>query len=514
MAVLLADSARRPLFVGAIQMSEIVARLIGPTSGQVALGDTTTGSVTLSDSSETVARRLIALPDRAESVGAMIVREGVHRMHVMCGDGGSTLCALCVPMLRRGRVLVDAGYEPWALIEGIRIGIDAARRAVASQATVPVSQDRLKIALEGTLGVGEVCAEVSRIVATLGPDIPIVVREGLQRSVSHEVRPGSLWPARLLASSVIESLCVLEDPLILVAESDIIDVNDALRILEIIQTEPGPLLVVAKSVSDEARSTLLAFAHRTGSPIVAVALGESVNTFEQLQDCAVSVGATLLSPMTGQGVRTAQLNALGYAQCVRVWRDQVEILGGAADGGVLAEHVGALRAQLARADGGDADQLTSKRLASLAGATVYLDIGGVDERERGHASQVAMRSSSLAREISRRGVVAGGGQALAHCVADLKCSPPSDPTVRAGYELVCRALGEPARRISMRDGPGGTCLGSSGSSAEVEEPRVSDVWDSAAVIDRALATAGSVVGSILSSDVLVLPRSPKVQLTP
>ena len=75
------------------QMARLLALTLGPTQGNVVIPSNLNGKPEVLNDAATIARRVLQLPDRAEDVGAMILRHLGWRMNQRDGADGGDDCA-------------------------------------------------------------------------------------------------------------------------------------------------------------------------------------------------------------------------------------------------------------------------------------------------------------------------------------------------------------------------------------------------------------------------------------
>ncbi len=86
--LLVGAEAREALASGIGLLAELVARTLGPTAGGVVASREARGPEVIR-SGGVLARRIIAGEDRSSTVGMMLLRHGVWRVHESVGDGGA-----------------------------------------------------------------------------------------------------------------------------------------------------------------------------------------------------------------------------------------------------------------------------------------------------------------------------------------------------------------------------------------------------------------------------------------
>ena len=93
--VLLGHEASALLRDGIDLLARLVSLSLGPRTGALAFErDDRRKSAELLTSSATIARRMLAIPGRGATAGAMLLRHAIWRTHERLGDGGATTAAL------------------------------------------------------------------------------------------------------------------------------------------------------------------------------------------------------------------------------------------------------------------------------------------------------------------------------------------------------------------------------------------------------------------------------------
>ena len=90
----------------------------------------------------TIARRVFALPDRAEDVGAMLARNLIWRMQTRMGDGAATAAVLAQDLLRSGVKFTAAGGNAMTFRAGVSQATAAATAALRAAARPAARQPR------------------------------------------------------------------------------------------------------------------------------------------------------------------------------------------------------------------------------------------------------------------------------------------------------------------------------------------------------------------------------------
>ncbi len=294
-----------------------------------------------------MARRFLALPDRGEDVGAMILRNLVWRVHERVGDGAATTAVLAQAMLSRAARGVRTGASPVHVQRGLRRGVKAAVQALQRRQPAPPARvttwrgvkaavqalqqqarpvrglrDLIAVAQSAT-GHEALSARLGEMYARLGPRAHILIEKYVAPYLECEYLPGGRWSARLASPYLVTDAATQSARLapcrVALFHGNLSTVEEVLPLLELVAPlDPAHLLLVANQVSGEALNALVATHRRGGVRIVAVALkrfGEKLRA--DYADLATVTGARVLSADAGESLRTVTAQALGFAGDVK-----------------------------------------------------------------------------------------------------------------------------------------------------------------------------------------------------
>jgi len=534
-AVLPPPEAPARLRRGFATLAELLALTLGPVAGHIVSSAADKPRPELLTDAATVARRFLALPDRGEDVGAMILRNLVWRVHERVGDGAATTAVLAQAMLSRAARGVRAGANPVTVQRGLRRGVKAAVQALQQQAR-PVRglRDLVAIAQSAT-GHAALSARLGEMYARLGPHAHILIEKYVAPYLECEYLPGGRWSARLVSPYLVTDAATqsarLADCRVALFHGNLSTVEEVLPLLELIAPlDPAHLLLVANQITGEALNALVATHRRGGVRIVAVALkrfGEKLRA--DYADLATVTGARVLSADAGESLRTVTAQVVGFAGDVEAGAESLTVReGGGAERDRQTE-IRVLEQRLHALPFEDAEQPELQmRIGRLAGSAGILKVGAYTQAERDWLYQKSEQAIKALAAALEAGVLPGGGAAYARCTPVIEALRQStaDEEEKLGLAAVAFALEAPLRRIlaNARAGEPGPVLAALRQNdrlaafdvlrGKLVTERSATFLDSAKVLRVALETAASGALLALSTDAIVLKRKPKVSYKP
>jgi chaperonin GroEL len=531
-ATLFAAAARTPMNRGIDTLANLLALTLGPIQGGVLSTHALNQSPEFLTDASTIARRFLALPDRAESAGAMLLRNMVWRVHQTVGDGGATAAVLAQAIIAEAAKPLAAGANAMLVSRGVRLGAEAALGHLAAMAQPADDADRLEQLARTITGEPRLSLVLAELFDLLGPDAFITIEDFVAPYLEREYLEGGRWQARLaspyLTSDPNERRATVQDGAVVLFDGPVREIADIRPLLELVlATERPRLLLVAQEIGGEALTTLVLNHQRKQLHVVAAELrGSDQRRQEEFADLAALTGARPLVANLGDRLRDIQAEALGQVRRAEATTEEL-IVSGRRDAAAVRERIASLRAQLDALPPGDDDQLKELRvrLGRLAGGAATLKIGAYTAVERAALRARAEQGIRALSSALREGALPGGGGAYLNCIPALHAlEAPGEAAY--GVAAVARALEAPFRQIVANAGrrDPATALAEArrhGPSYGYDalHDTVVEIWDAgildpAGALCAALRAAASVATMALTTDALVLKRKPRMSTEP
>jgi chaperonin GroEL len=402
-----------------------------------------------------------------------------------------------------------AGSSPMAMQRGIRHGVELAVQSIQDQSRYFERRDQIAHVAGVSAGdpeVGEIIANAMDYTGKEGfvtvgrsttPGMELVFEEGMRIDAGYLSQYFITDPERMEA--------VLDDPYILITDLDISSVQQLLPLLERVVQSGRALVVIARSLGEDALAPLVVNKIRGILKSAAVKAPGSGDRKALLTDVAIVTGGVVLSEEVGLKLELATLDLLGRARRITVTKDGTTIVEGAGSADDIKGRIAQIRQEIENTDSDDDRRRLRERLAKLAGGVATIKLGGTTEAEFEDRKRLIERAYAVAHSAIEEGIVAGGGTALLRAQAALASRSDAAETV-----IVQRGLEEPLRQIAINAGQDPTeVLGAvrelgpatagfdaaAGTYADLFE---AGVIDSAKVLRVAIESAGATVVQFLS----------------
>ena len=510
------EEARRGLERGVNKVADAVKVTLGPKGRNVVI-EKKFGSPTITKDGVTVAKE-IELADPLEDVGAKLVKEVASKTNDVAGDGTTTATVLAQAIVREGLRVVAAGASPLSVKKGIDKAVEAVVADIRASAT-PV-EDKESIASVGAIAgndreIGELIAEA---MDKVGKDGVITIEESKGTGTTVEIVEGMQFDKGYLSPYFVTDPermeAVLDNPLILLNEKKISNVQDLVPVLEKVARAGQPLLIIAEDIEGEALATLVVNRLRGILNIAAVkAPGFGDRRKAMLEDIAQLTGGQFISEDLGIKLDTLEISQLGSAEKVIITKDDTTIVKGGGTKEAVAGRVQQIRRQIENTDSDYDREKLEERLAKLAGGVAKLSVGAATEtelKEKKHRFEDALSATRAAVE---EGIVPGGGSAIVHAATALDSLKGANADEDTGIKIVKAALEAPLRQIATNAGLEGSVVvnkvreagkgfGFNAVTEEYVELIAAGVVDPVKVTRSALQNAASIASLILTTEVL------------
>ncbi|MBQ2941707.1 MAG: chaperonin GroEL [Clostridia bacterium] len=523
--ILYGEEARKALEKGINTLANTVKITLGPKGRNVVL-DKKFGAPLITNDGVTIAKE-IELESPFENMGAQLVKEVATKTNDVAGDGTTTATLLAQALVREGLKNIAAGANPMIVKGGIQKAVDTAVASIA-ETSVKVSgkKDISRVAAisAGNEFVGELIADAMEKVSADGV---ITLEESKTAETYSEVVEGMQFDRGYISPYMVTDTekmeVVYDEPMILITDKKITNIQDILPLLEQIVQGGKSLVIISEDIEGEALATLLVNKIRGTFRCAGVkAPGFGDRRKEMLQDIAILTGGQVISEEIGLDLKEASLDMLGRAKQIKITKENTIIVDGYGDKGAIADRINQIKAQLETTTSEFDREKLQERLAKLSGGVAVIKVGAATETEMKENKLRIEDALAATKAAVEEGIVPGGG--TAYIIAQAKVKELVDTLEgdeKTGAQIVLAALEEPVKQIAANAGIEGAVIVNEIKSAKVGTGYNAlkgkfvnmikeGIVDPAKVTRSALQNAASVAAMVLTTESLVtdIPEPP------
>ena len=514
--------ARDLLRQGADALANAVKVTLGPKGRNVVI-DKKFGAPRITKDGVSVAKE-IELEDSFMNAGAQLVKSVASKTGDDAGDGTTTATVLTQAILNEGLKNLAAGANPLDLKRGIDKAVAKVVENLKAQAEmVEESYDKIEqvatISANNDPEIGKLIADGMRAVSVNGV---ITIEDAKGRDTVLKTVEGMQFDRGYLSpyfmTDTEKMSCQMENPLILIYDKKISNLQEFLPILDPAVKTGRPLLIIAEDVDSEALTMLVVNRLRTQLKICAVkAPGFGDRRKAMLEDIATLTGGIVISEEKGIKLEQATLEMLGSAEKINVTKDNTTIVNGAGDKQAIADRIHQIKVEIANSTSDYDKEKLQERQAKLAGGVCVLQVGAASETEQKEKKDRCDDALCATRAAIEEGIVTGGGVAFIRAQAALEGFTGDNADETTGIAIIRRAIEEPLRQICKNAGVEGAVIvnkvrdgeGNFGYNAKNDtfcDLRAAGVVDPAKVTRVALENAASVAGMFLTTECVICDK--------
>ncbi len=510
--------ARAALETGVNKLADTVRVTLGPKGRNVVL-DKQYGSPLITNDGVTIAKE-IELEDAFENMGAQLIKEVASKTNDVAGDGTTTATVLAQAMVHEGLKNIAAGANAIVLRKGMKKATDAAVESIKSMSQMVSGKEqitRVAAVSSGDETVGELVADAMEKVSQDGV---ITIEESKTMQTELDLVEGMQFDRGYISAYMVtdndKMEAVLDDPMILITDKKISNIQELLPLLEQIVQSGRKLLIIAEDIEGEALTTLIVNKLRGTFQVVGVkAPGYGDRRKEMLQDIAILTGGTVISEEVGLELKDATMDMLGRAKSVKVQKENTIIVDGMGDKDAIKARVAQIRGQIEETTSDFDREKLQERLAKMAGGVAVIRVGAATETEMKEAKLRMEDALAATKAAVEEGIIAGGGSAYVHAAKDVeKLAATLEGDEKTGANIILKALQAPLYYIAENAGLEGSVIVNKVSEANVgtgfdayKETYVdmveAGILDPVKVTRSALQNATSVAATLLTTEAVV-----------
>lgn len=514
------EEARAKLKAGVDKLADAVTITLGPKGRNVVLGEKF-GSPTITNDGVSIAKE-IELEDKAENIGAEIVKQVAEKANDAAGDGTTTATLLAQSLIKEGLKNVTAGANPLAIKRGLEKGVELVVSEIKKMSK-PISTE------EDYARVATISAEdkdlgilIAKTITEVGKDGVITIEESKTLGMEKEIVKGLEFDQGYISPYMVSDLermeAKLEDPYILITDKKISAIQEIVPVLEkIVATGEKNIVIIAEDVDGEALTTLIVNKLRGVFNVLALkAPGYGDRKKQIMEDIAIVTGGQVISEELGMKIENIELTHLGRARKIIATKEKTIIVEGKGDKAEIDKRISQIKGQINVEESDFDKEKLQERLAKLSGGVAVIKVGAateIEQKAKKHKTEDALAATRAAIE---EGIVPGGGVALLRCQKILNDSN-IEGEERIAVNILERVLEEPIRKIAHNAGKDGAVIaaevkklplnhGYNAFDDRFEDFMETGIVDPAKVVRSCIENAVSAASMLLTTECIVVEK--------
>ena len=460
--ILYYGEGRAKLLKGVEQVYKTVVTTLGP-RGRFVLIENPGSAPTATKDGVTCAKN-VDLEDPVENMGAQLMKTAAEGTNEAAGDGTTTSTVLAYSILSEGMKSVASGTSPVCLKKGIDMAVEDAVKLLHKMSREVGSREDIEavasISANNDKEIGSLIAEA---IDKVGSDGVVTTEESKTMETSVEFVDGMKFDKGFLSAYFCDDkdtgTTTLEDPVILMYDKKITNVQALLPALEMSKSSGKPMLIIAEDIETEALSTLILNRIRGILNVIAVkSPGFGDRKKDLLEDIAIVTGGKVITEELGMSLDKVTWDDLGHAKSIKISRTSTTIVDGAGSAEAISERVAEIKSSLASANSDYEKEKLQERLAKLAGGVAVIRIGANTEAELKEKKYRVEDALNATRAAIEEGIIPGGGVALCEISKFLSIPKDLDDEEAIGYKIVKKALETPVKMIAENAGVNGAVV--------------------------------------------------------
>ena len=437
--------ARNKVFQGIEKLTKAVSSTLGA-SGKCVILEDGAGNPQITKDGVTVADSII-LRDPVENMGAKLLKEAARKTVREAGDGTTTATVLAHAILEEAYKVVETENS-----RDLKIGIDTAVTKVikylekfSSEVQGKVIEQVATISSNNDVGLGNTIGEAFRMVDETGVvimethELPETTVEGIE-GIQYE---HGLQNSHFITDKE-KGTAELENPLVLIVESQIENIRKIQGILEYIIKGGKSLLIIADV--DPQVMTALAMNKVKGNIKVNVidAPTYGISKKDTLDDLALLTGAIVINEDLGDDMDLIQPEHLG--ECIKAVSNREETIIQVEEiPREVNELIEQIKEQIAEAPNPNLVIKYEKRLARLSAKVAVVKVGANSEVELKEKRDRVEDAICATKAAIKEGIVPGGGIALLNASDNVKAKSKSEQVllnaIRSPFNIILENAG-------------------------------------------------------------------------
>jgi len=496
------DDAKNKIFEGIDKLTKAVSSTLGA-SGKCVIMEDGSGEPQITKDGVTVADSVVLL-DPVENMGAKLLKEAARKTVREAGDGTTTATVLAHAILCEAYKVIKS-ENPRNLKEGINLAVDKVvsyLEKISSKVEGGRIEQVATISANNDRELGQLIGHAFRSVDETG--IVTMETHDKPETVVEQVE-GVQYDSGYMSSHFVtnkeNNTAELENPLVLLVESNIENVRRIQSVLEHVIKTKKSLLIIA-DIDPQVMNALAMNKVKGNIKVNVIAAPPyGVNKKDTLDDLAALTGATVINENLGDDMDLIQPEHLGIVdRCVSTKTETIIQVNELPE--EVTELIKSISKKLKNSTNPNHVIKYEKRLARLSAKVATVKVGAnsaVELKEKRDRVEDAICATKAA---IKEGIVPGGGIALLNAANSITPKSISEEVllnaIKAPYKTILDNAGILDYEAPKTKGKGLDVV--TGKTVSMVK---SGIIDPLLVTKSALRNAASVATTILSTDCVI-----------
>ena len=497
------ETAKGQVLAGVEKLTNAVGSTLGA-SGKCVILEDSNGIPQITKDGVTVANSVV-LQDPLQNIGATLLKQAAQRTVADAGDGTTTATILAKAILDQANehsLLANARE----MKEGIDKGVEnvvkylnkkskkVKGKKIDQVATISANNDK---------ELGKVIGEAFRLVDETGI---VMMETNDQPETVVELIEGVQYDQPLINNHFItnkeKGTAELENPLVLIVESQIPNIRKIQSILEFVIKNGKSLLIIADV--DQQVASALAMNKAKGNIKVNIidAPVYGISKKDVLSDLCAVTGATLINEDLGDDMDIIEPEHLGSCLKSITNHEETILQVDLSNKKEVKDTIELLETQIKETKNPNLIIKLEKRLAKLKAKVAIVKVGGNSEIELKEKRDRVEDAICATKAAIKNGIVPGGGIALLNASQNLKPKTIGEEVLYNAIKLPYELILENAS-IKDYEAPEVEGMGLDVVTGNTVDMVKAGIIDPLLVTKSALVNAASVATTILSTDCII-----------
>jgi len=407
---------RNKVLDGVNTLADYVATTLGPKGQNVLIHQKDRRPFVTKDG-VTVAQN-ISFEDPHVNAGAEVVKQVSAMTNAEAGDGTTTSTVLAREILVQANKHISSGVPPIEIKRGLEQCLEVAVNLIEEVAE-PISsaEDVKHIATISANNDEAIGALVATAVDKVGKNGSITIEEARSLETSLDLVEGFRFDSGYAATAFVtddrRGVCRYDNPIFLVTDTKLDQVNQILPALEIAAREGRPFIIVAEEIEGQALAALIMNTIRGSMKVAAVKApkyGEERRAI--MRDLAVSTGAKFFQQSMGHNLTEVSLTDFGKAASVEITKNTTTVVDGEGDYEKVEETIDKIKVEIQQTDDIHEAGRLQERVTRLSSGVAIIRVGASSEVEMIEKKHRIEDALEAVRSAQQEGIAPGGGMTL------------------------------------------------------------------------------------------------------